>query len=147
MTTIQDLYNFADDEGITVLDFALHNREALSTVGTDGKYYIAIDPKKVSCNADAKTKIAHELGHCATGALYHAGSTCRNVKRCENEADKWAIKKLISQDELNRAVGKGYTEVWELAELFGVTEPFMLKVISLYKFGNLYEAVDRRKCQ
>ena len=33
----------------------------------------------------------------------------------------------------------GYTEVWELAELFGVTEQFMRKAICLYVHGNVAE--------
>lgn len=47
------------------------------------------------------------------------------------------LKKLIPKDELDEAVKKGCTEVWDLAEYFGVTEPFMLKAIEYYKAQEL----------
>ena len=55
----------------------------------------------------------------------------------ENRADKWAVKRIIPVDELDEAVADGYTEIWELAEKFGVPEPFMRKAVCLYVPGNL----------
>lgn len=138
MTTINELYNYADQEGVTVAAFSLNKREALSTMDTDGQCYVAIDPNKVTSSADEKTKLAHELGHCMTGSFYNIYSPCDSRQRHENRADRWAIKKLITEDELERAVKKGYTELWELAEFFNVTEDLMRKAVSLYKYGNLY---------
>ena len=104
----------------------------------DGECYIAIDPRKVASAADEKTKLAHEMGHCVTGAFYNVYSPWDIRQRHENRADKWAIKKLIPKDELELAVADGRTDIWELAEFFSVTEDFMRKAISLYKFGNMY---------
>ena len=73
-----------------------------------------------------------------TGSFYNVYSPCDSRQRHENRADRWAIKKLITEDELERAVKKGYTELWELAEFFNVTEDLMRKAVSLYKYGNLY---------
>lgn len=138
MTTINELYNFAENEGVMVAAFSLNKREALSTMDSDGQCYVAIDPHKVISSADEKTKLAHELGHCATGSFYNVYSPYDSRQRHENRADRWAIKKLITEDELEGAVAKGYTELWELAEFFNVTEEFMRKAVSLYKYGNLY---------
>lgn len=138
MTTINELYNLAERENVTVVAFSLRNRDALSTMDSCGQCYVAIDPNKVSSSADEKTKLAHELGHCITGSFYSVYSPCDNRQRQENRADRWAIKKLISADELERAVANGYTELWELAEFFNVTEDLMRKAVSLYKYGNLY---------
>lgn len=138
MTTINELYNFAENEGVMVAAFSLNKREALSTMDSDGQCYVAIDPNKVISSADEKTKLAHELGHCATGSFYNVYSPYDSRQRHENRADRWAIKKLITEDELEGAVAKGYTELWELAEFFNVTEEFMRKAVSLYKYGNLY---------
>lgn len=55
----------------------------------------------------------------------------------ENRADKWAIKQLIPKDKLDQAVAEGYTDLWQLAEYFEVSEEFMKKAICWYKFGNL----------
>jgi len=136
--TVNELYNLAERESVMVAAFALNKREALSTMDSDGRCYIAIDPQKVTSQADEKTKLAHELGHCMTGAFYNVYSPFDSRWRNENRADKWAVKKLISKDELDEAVANGYTEIWELAEYFNVTEDFMRKAISWYEYGNLY---------
>ena len=60
---------------------------------------------------------------------------CR--QRHENQANRWAIQTLIPVDDLDEAVAEGCTEVWELAERFGVTEEFMKKAVCLYVHGNL----------
>ena len=58
-------------------------------------------------------------------------------QRHENQANRWAIRTLIPVDDLDEAVAEGCTEVWELAERFGVTEEFMRKAVCLYVHGNL----------
>ncbi len=55
----------------------------------------------------------------------------------ERRADKQAIKMLVPRDELEDAVQCGYTELWELAEYFDVTEELMHKAVCWYKDGNL----------
>ena len=138
--TINELYSFAENESVTVTAFPLNEREALSVMDSDGSCYVAIDPEKVVSASDEKTKLGHEIGHCMTGAFYNVYSSFDVKQRHENRADKWAIKKLIPKDELEKAVKNGYSEIWELAELFQVTEDFMRKAVSWYKYGNLYSA-------
>ena len=137
MKTLQEIYRIAEKENILVDRFALRKREALSVLTEDGNCYIAIDPEKIASEADERTKISHELGHCITGAFYnqHSNFDCR--QRHENKADKWAVKKLIPVDDLDNAVADGCTELWELAERFGVTEQFMRKAVCYYVHGNL----------
>ena len=57
--------------------------------------------------------------------------------RHENRADKWEIELLIGREALEMAVAAGHTEVWDLAEYFGVTEEFMKKAILWYQKGSL----------
>lgn len=140
MIDINRLYNLAKQENITVEAFALNSREALSITGADGQCYVAIDPQNITSLADERTKLAHELGHCMTGSFYNVYSSFDSRKRHENRADRWAIKKLIPEDELKKAMANGYTALWELADLFGVNEDFMRKAVSLYRYGNLYSA-------
>ena len=46
-------------------------------------------------------------------------------------------KKLVPEDELNDAVSNGYTDLWSLADYFGVTIDFMKKAVCFYTYGNL----------
>lgn len=136
--TIEQVCDIAENKEVTIYALTLEKREALSMMDSDGNCYIAIDPLRVVSSADGKTKLAHELGHCVMGAFYNVYTTLDIRQKHENTADKWAIKKLIPEEELNAAVKEGCTEMWQLAEYFGVTEPFIRKAVSLYKFGNLY---------
>lgn len=138
--TLEDLYETAEADGIQVDAFDLHACESLSLMDAEGSCYVAINPFKLTSNADEKTKLGHELGHCETGSFYNQYSPYDLRQRHENRADKWAIKKLVPRNELDEARLKGYTEVWELADHFGVTEDFMRKAICWYTNGNL--AVD-----
>ena len=81
--------------------------------------------------------LAHELGHCVTGSFYNRYAALDVRRRHENRADKWAVKKLLTAEALDEAVAEGYTEMWELAERFGVTQEFMEKAVCWYTYGNL----------
>ena len=123
--TLLELYNFAEEQNIRVDAFPLGKTEALYLLDPDGDCCIAIDPFRVQSAADEKTKLGHELGHCMTGAFYNVLSPCDVRSRSENRADKWEIRTLIREEALNAAVAAGHTEVWDLAEEFGVTEELM----------------------
>lgn len=138
--TLNGLYTLAANDGIEILPFGFSTQEALSIMDSDGRCYIGIDPCKLTSIIDEKMKLAHELGHCETGAFYNVYSPYDIRQRCENRADKWAIKKLIPEDELDAAMAAGYTEPWELAEVLDVSEPFIRKALNWYSHGNLYSA-------
>lgn len=137
MKPLQELYRYAEKENITVDSFNLNSREALSIMDEDGRCHVAIDRSKLSGEADERAKLAHELGHCATGAFYNRFSPCQCRKRMENKADKWAVKQVVPVDELDSAVAGGCENLWELAEYFGIPEPLMKKAVCWYTYGNL----------
>ena len=136
MNRLLDLYSYAESKGIDVDWFTMEQAESLS-MPIEGGYGIALDPWKLTTIADEYCKLAHELGHCETGSFYNRCATCDVRQQHENRADKWAIKKLIPKDELNKAVEDGYTEIFDLAEYFGVTEDFMKKTVCWYEYGTL----------
>ena len=72
-----------------------------------------------------------------TGSFYSVYTAVDCRQRHENRADKWAIKHLIPVKDLDEAVANGCTEIWELAERFGVTEEFARKAVCYYVHGNL----------
>lgn len=139
MMNLIDLYRLAQDENIAVDCFELNKREALSIVDDNGNCAIAIDPFKLISQQDEKLKLAHELGHCMTGSFYNVYSPCDVRDRHEYRADKWASHKLIDPDKLHQAVKEGYTEPWELAEQFGVTEDFLRRAVYIYQCEGLIE--------
>lgn len=118
----------------------MERAESLSLPLPDGRCAIAIDPGKIVSEEDEKEKLLHELGHCERGAFYNQYAACDVRRKHENQADKWAVQHVLSAADLDEAVAGGYTEMWELAEHFGVTEEFMRKAVCWFVHGNL--AVD-----
>lgn len=129
--TLEALYNYGNEHGIVFTYFKTAPVDALS-VKMDDYCAVAIDPFVIENTADEKCKCAHEVGHCVTDAFYTETSDAITVARCEEKANRWAIKKLVPKDELTAAVADGYKEVWELAEIFNVTPQFMDKALSYY---------------
>lgn len=137
MKTLQELYQIADRENIPVDRFTLFSREVLSIMDEDGSCFIALDPTKIRGETDERHKLAHELGHCLTGAFYNQYSNYDCRQKHENKADKWVVKQLIPAEELDEAVAAGHTEIWDLADYFGVTEDLARKAVCYYVYGNL----------
>ncbi len=128
-----ELYQLADAEHIPVYSFDLPQTHSLSLMNNDGSCAVAIDPFGLNSTKDEKIRLAHELGHCVTGSFYNRYSDFDIKAKSEYKADKWAIKKLIPKDELQAAFEQGYTEPWDLAEYFNVTEEFIIKAVNYYR--------------
>ena len=137
MFNVSALYEIANEQNIEVLEYSMPVNESMSVMDDSGLCIIGIDPNTRDGSVQERVHLAHELGHCVTGSFYNRYSNFDCRQRHENRADKWAIRQLITEDALDQAVADGYTEVWELAELFGVTEQFMRKAICLYVHGNV----------
>lgn len=133
MTDILDLYDQAERDGIPVYWFDLESTESLSCQLPDGSCAIAMNPWSMGTTADEKVKLAHELGHCQTGSFYSRYAALDIRRKHEVRADRWAIKKLIPEDELRKAVDQGYQNTWELAEYFGVTEDLIHNAVAYYQ--------------
>ena len=151
MRAIGELYRLAEQQNITVDLFPMRSREALSLMNESGACFVAIDPRRLTGEVDERVKLAHELdtlgqetvclahelGHCMTGAFYNCYARLDCRRRQENKADKWAVVQLITAEQLDQAVADGCGTLWELAEYFGVTEAFMQKAVCWYTYGNL----------
>ena len=141
MTTLLDLYEYAEDQGIDVDWVPLEQATSLSIPLPDGSYAIAVNPWKLDTLEQETVCLAHELGHCKTGSFYNRHAALDIRQKHENRADKWEIEQFLPLDALEAAAHEGCTEVWDLAERFGVTEDLVRKAICWYKHGNL--AVDQ----
>jgi hypothetical protein len=127
-----ELYEEAEKLGVLIYVGNLPASKALCIPG-----YVALDHTLVGTVAEERVHTAHELGHCARNAFHTRRDPDYIIQRCENKANKWAIRKLIPKDELMDAIAHGITEAWELAEYFDVTQKFMELAMWYYKNGNL----------
>ena len=135
MKNTQSLYRYAERKQIEIVNYSLPKTASVSV--DVGSGYIGLDYSRLKTEADERVHLAHELGHCATGAFYNRYAKLDLLQKHENRADKWAIRRLIPRQDLDAAVADGHTELWDLAEFFNVTEDFMQKVVCYYVHGNL----------
>lgn len=132
-----NLYRIAQEQNIEILTFPMSENESMSVMLNDGTCFIGMDKSVRDGSVEERVHLAHELGHCSTGAFYNAYSPADLRQKHENKADKWAITHLVPEQEFRKAVRSGITEPWHLAELFDVTVQFMMKAICYYKHGHL----------
>lgn len=137
MVQVPELYDLASRQDIAVLRYPMKENGSMSLMESDGTCYIGMDAGVMDGGIQERMHLSHELGHCITGSFYNIYAAVDSRQRHENRADKWAIRTLIPVDRLDDAVAQGYTELWELADFFGVTESFMRKAVSYYVNGNL----------
>lgn len=131
--TISALYELAESKGYEVINTDLPKTESLSMMDTTtGNCYIGIDYGRITSSKDEKTKLSHELGHCEKGAFYNRYSKLDIISRHEYRADKWAIEHTMPKDEVIAALRCGISTVWELSELFGVSERFVRLMFYIY---------------
>lgn len=135
METI-DLFFEAQDSNVSIIYLSIPETGSMC-VQTDYQCYIGIDCDALEKEADQRVCLAHELGHCKTGAFYNRWAAHDIRQKHEHRADKWAIETLIPINDLYEAVAEGHTELWDLAEQFNVTETFMRKAVCWYNYGNL----------
>jgi len=131
--TLFRLCQLADQFGIEIDYFSMRDTKSLAMP----QGWIALDTDRIEKTIEAKICLAHEMGHIETNSFYNVHSPLDVRQKHENRANKWAIKHLITEEELDEAVANGHTEIWDLADYFDVTEDFMRKVVCLYTYGNL----------
>lgn len=131
MEQLARLYRLAEQRGIPICRFPLPQAGSLC-IETGGACYIGLDEDSIQTRSEQAVHLAHELGHCVTGSFYNRYAACDLRQKHENRADRWAIRSLIDPERLYDALAAGITELWELAEHFQVTEPFMEKAMAYY---------------
>ena len=129
---LNELYQLADDENIEVLSVDTKQEKSISIRADSGNCYVAINPLMINSEQQEREYLAHELGHCETGAFYSRYSPLSSRGQMEYRATLWQIKKLIPKNEFNEALKSGIIELWELAEHFEVSEDLMKKAIKYY---------------
>ena len=131
--TLFRLCQLAEQFGIEIDYFTMRDTKSLALP----RGWIALDTDHIESTTEAKVCLAHEMGHLETNSFYNVHSPLDVRQKHENRANKWAIKQLITEEELDEAVANGHTEIWDLADYFDVTEEFMRKAVCLYTYGNL----------
>lgn len=141
MTGLERLYRYAEENRVLVGTERLQFAPAITIQDKDeldGEYYYVVyDPRQIQRASEEREMLLHELSHIAVGAFYTNRHDTRARRKIENRALRWQIEQLIPKDQLEKAVARGYTEPWELAELFDVSQELMEKAMFYYQNGYL----------
>ena len=142
MEKLDSIYQWLHEEGVYLFDrqlpFSNEDTKALTIKLTAPEVYgVFLDKGRIQSSAEETSAVAHEAGHYATGATHSLHSPFDLIEKHEYKANKWAVKRLVTSEALDQAVAEGHTEIWDLAEYFGVTEDFMRKAVCWYTHGNL----------
>lgn len=103
-----------------------------ATIEMNDRYAVFFDPNLCRSTATLKLCLAHECGHCATGATHRLASEWDIISRHEYKADRWAIEHFLPFSEMCEAAQNGYRETWQLAEYFDVPQVFIEKALCHY---------------
>lgn len=134
MKDLNDLLTLAENNDILVCELKLKRTSAASIKHGDDKA-IFINKSDIKGSDDLKSKIAHEMGHCMTDEFYDAYSVVP-MGRCERRATRWAANYIASREEVINAIRSGDSELWQLAEHFGVNKMFMIDILKEYNLWN-----------
>ena len=137
MLPIPELYDLAGKQNIPIFSYPMPQNGSMSLMNPDGSCCIGMDKGVLDGGVEERMHLSHELGHCLTGSFYNIYAAVDSRQRHENRANKWAIRALIPVEAQDDAIAEGCTELWALADRFGVTEELMRKAVCLYVHGNL----------
>lgn len=137
--TYDDGLVLADEFGFEVME---HKGPLKSfSVLVDGTCAIAMNFEKIDSMEEKTVALFHELGHGETGSFYNFYSPIDIREKHEYRADKWAAHRIIPPDTFIKAIEDGYTEIWQLAEHFGVTEDFIRRTDFIYKCEGIIDRI------
>lgn len=134
MKRVEKLYRLAEKHHHAICPFPLSSTKALTVLDPATlQFTIGVDPKQLDGGQKELLCLAHELGHCETGAVYNAYALCDVKEKHEKTAQRWAYQRLLPWRELCKAQKKGYTEPWQLAEYFDLPEDFIRQALAFYQ--------------
>ena len=122
-----DLDDYSARNGIEVFYDEITASRAMAVPGA-----VCLDWSLLPCPAARSVCLAHELGHVETGAFYSRGASPLDRRRAELRADRWAIRHLISREDLLAALRSGFVTPYALSEALDLPEDVIRKALALY---------------
>ena len=134
----EKLYQIIDEQDIILEDFPLIKAPAISLFEA-GHYCIGLSPELAYHEPQFRVALAHETGHCMTNSFHNPYSNLNCVGKQEYKANHWAVYQLLPWDELSAFLTQGDVEIWQIAEAFSVTCPFVERALEIYQQDGLYQ--------
>lgn len=104
-----------------------------ATIEVDGIYGIFIDKKQTTNSDEEFSILAHEYGHCKSGATHKLYSSYDLIEKHEYMADRTAILEFLPFEKLQEAFNNGCQFIWQIAEFLNFPDSFIEKAVQVYQ--------------
>lgn len=108
-----------------------------ATIEVDGIYGIFIDKKQTTNSDEEFSILAHEYGHCKSGATHKLYSPHDLIEKHEYMADRTAILEFLPINKLQEAFSNGCQFIWQIANYLDMPDKFVSKAIEHYRHMEL----------
>ena len=136
MMDIYNVYKKINDIGVKLFFYDIPQVKA-ATIEINNKYGIFLNYKEIEDADDEFLVLAHEYGHCASGATHKITSKFETISRHEYRADRKSIIDFLPIEKIQQAIRYGCQTKYEFATFLGVPEDFVIKAFKHYTAMNL----------
>jgi hypothetical protein len=139
LSLLERLEQAAFEDGIAVYNYRLSEAKKSGCYCNGDIRAIAMDKARILSTAEETVLLAEEVGHYKTDSLYSISATYNtaiertNRIKCEAEAKRWAIKKVLPASKIKRAIKQGAVNDFEVAEYCNVTLDFLQEAFAYYR--------------
>lgn len=133
MVNLARVYSKINNENISIFNYRIPLDTKAVVINTDNKYGIFVDYEKIETAEEEFTVMSHEYGHCKSGTTHKLNSKFDIIEKHEYRANRQSILTFLPLYKLNKAVTKGYTKAYEIAEYLNLPESFVTMAIRHYK--------------
>ena len=135
MVSVENILAAYEAANIAIAKFRGNIRA--TTIEMQEKYGVFVNPAAYETTIKLKGALAHELGHCETGATHAVYSPYDLIEKHEHWANKSAWFRWMPPEKFQEAFQTGHTEVWEVAEWFAMPEDMVRDAWKYYKDNGL----------
>ena len=131
---LNKLYDIADRENISVIDFKMKNKAIIAKV--DKKYCVGLNYSNINNSCEEKELLAEELGHYYCNAFYNTHTDETVIRKKEYRARKWAFTSLVPASKVLFLQDEGYKYCYEIADALEVSEELVKQAYDYYIENN-----------
>ena len=130
---LSSLYEKIVEEGVRLFNADIGEQKAITLKNDVADIYgIFFNYNKFDSSQEEFCVLAHEFGHCKTGATHKLYSPYQLICQHEHRANRAAVHEFLPIEKLNDAFEHGCAETWEVAEYLDIPEKFVILAIDIY---------------
>ncbi|MCL1994573.1 MAG: hypothetical protein FWG63_00030 [Defluviitaleaceae bacterium] len=141
MTKYEQLEKKTESLGICIHNFKFSDTKKAAYREIGGYKAVILDESAIETTCEKTVLLSHELAHYETGTVHSLGDIVNsplvkmNRRKDEAKANRHSIQVLLPFEELQKSISR-CCDMFEVAEMSGVTVDFLFEAIDFYKTQN-----------